>query len=132
MADTGAVLMTDGDRTLGAIGRDYAGHQAVNHRAGEYARGDAHTNTVESFHLYAQRAKFGVWHRWSDAHQDRYLDELAFHWVHRPRFQKVNGKRHRTTKATSIILRMQQIFRNAGGRRLTYKKGSIIDNAPRP
>lgn len=131
MVSTDASLMTDGDTALRAIGKDYRVHKSVNHRAGEYARGDATTNTAEAFHLYAQRAKFGVWHRWSDRHQDRYLDELTFHWDHRPRFEKVNGKRHQVARATPIMRRMQQIFQNAEGRRLIYDKGSIRDNVPK-
>jgi hypothetical protein len=127
MATQAASLMTDRDQTLGAVGQGFASHQSVNHSAGEYVRGEAHVNTVEAFHLYTQRAKFGVWHRWSENHQQRYLDELAFHWDHRPRFQKLDGKRHRIVRSAPIILRMQQIFRNAGGRRLTRVGASVSD-----
>ena len=132
MITTEAMLMTDGDKTLGAIGKGYAGHQAVNHSAGEYVRGDAHTNTVEAYHLFAQRAKFGVWHRWSDNHQARYLDEISFHWDHRPRFSKleVGGetKRQMIVRSTPIILRMRQIFSNAGNRRLTRVGGTVKED----
>ena len=122
-----ATLMTDGDKALRAVGKGYAAHHAVVHSSGEYARGDAHVNSAEAFHLYTQRAKFGVWHRWSENHQQRYLDELAFHWEHRPKFETLNGKRHRIARSTPVILRMQQIFRNAGGRRLTRVGASVSD-----
>lgn len=132
MVATDATLMTDGDKTLGAIGKGYARHQAVNHSAGEYVRGDAHTNTVEAYHLFAQRAKFGVWCRWSDNHQARYLDEISFHWDHRRRFRKleVGGetKRQMIARSTPVILRMRQIFANAGKRRLTRVGGMVKEN----
>jgi len=57
-----AHLMTDGDRTLVAIGKNQAKHDAVNHGAKEYVRDDAHVNTAEGFNLYVRRAKMGVWH----------------------------------------------------------------------
>lgn len=133
MAAQEASLMTDGDKTLGAIGQDYAAHQAVNHSADEYVRDDAHVNTVEAFHLYVQRAKFGVWHRWSETHQQRYLDELAFHWDHRPQFRKfeVGGiaTRQMIIGATPIILRMREIFSKAGGRRLTRVGRTLKEDA---
>ena len=47
MVDKSSHLMTDGDRTLGAVGKTHAAHSAVNHSAKEYVRGDAHTNTAE-------------------------------------------------------------------------------------
>jgi hypothetical protein len=46
-------LMTDEARQYTEIGKDFADHQSVNHSAKEYVRGDAHTNTVEGFYLYA-------------------------------------------------------------------------------
>lgn len=126
LASPEAALMTDGDKTLCAIGKGFASHQAVNHSAQEYARGDAHVNTAEAFHLYVQRAKFGVWHRWSEKHQQRYVDELQFHWDHRPRFARTKRARHRIAQATPVILRMRQMFQNADGRRLRYiEKGSV-------
>ena len=124
-----ARLMTDGDKSLGKAAKGFLSHEAVNHSEKEYVRGEAHVNTVEAFHLYAQRAKFGVWHRWSENHQQRYLDELSFHWDHRPRFSKLNGRRHCVVEATPIIVRMQRIFRNAGGRRLTRVGASVSDTA---
>ena len=46
-ADRRSRLMTDESTVYPAIGDEFAGHELVNHSAGEYVRGDAYTNTVE-------------------------------------------------------------------------------------
>lgn len=121
-----ASLMTDGDTTLGAIGKAFASHQSVIHKNKEFARGEVHTNTAEGFHLYVQRAKLGVWHRWSETHQQRYVEELQFHWDSGPRFERSKRSRHCISNSTPTILAMRQIFSRAGGRRLRYiERGSV-------
>jgi transposase-like protein len=112
----------DGDRTLAAAGPGFASRGPVDPSAGEHLRGHAHASTAEAFRLYTRRARFGVWHRWSETHEQRYLDELVFHWDHRPRSRRRDGRRHRIVQATPIILRMRQIFSNADGRRLTFRR----------
>src|ERR1700730_4313825 len=48
--DRSATIMTDEWAAYRGIGTEFdGGHQAVNHGQGEYARGDAHVNTAESF-----------------------------------------------------------------------------------
>lgn len=54
-----AVLMTDGARIYRKIGKKFADHQAVNHSAGEYVRGDAHTNTIEGVFSVFKRGMTG-------------------------------------------------------------------------
>src|ERR1700723_1768595 len=44
-----ARLMTDGAGMYKKIGKSFASHEVVDHAAGEYARGDVTTNTVEGF-----------------------------------------------------------------------------------
>jgi hypothetical protein len=44
-------LNTDDARHYMAVGREFASHEAVNHSADEYVRGDAHTNTVEGYYI---------------------------------------------------------------------------------
>ncbi len=46
-------LMTDGAGQYRHMGKDFA-HQSVNHDAGEYVRGSAHTNTIESYFAIPQ------------------------------------------------------------------------------
>ena len=117
LVDEEAHLMTDRDPTLRAVGKRFAAHDAVNHSAKEYVRGDAHVNTAEGFHLYVQRAKFGVWHFWSETHQHRYLEEIQFRWDHRARFKTVKKKRTRLAERTEAIVKMLALFR-AGRHRL--------------
>lgn len=60
--------------------RSYLGlpnHEAVNHTAGEYVRGDAHIQGMESFWSMMKRGVYGTYHRLSPKHLDRYVDEFA-------------------------------------------------------
>jgi len=90
--DKDAFLMTDQNPVYKRIGKDYAGHASVNHGDGEFARGEVHNNTAESFNAVVERAKFGVFHRLSKKHLQRYLDEIAFRWNHRQPVKRRSGK----------------------------------------
>lgn len=72
----GAVLYTDDSRAYWNL-RDYR-HDSVNHSASEYVRGQAHTNSIESFWATVKRAHYGTFHYWSGKHLSRYIDEFAF------------------------------------------------------
>ncbi len=75
--------MTDQLPSYKRIGLRYASHQSVNHSIKEYARGEVHSNTAESFGAIVERAKQGIFHFWSSKHLNRYLHELTFRWNHR-------------------------------------------------
>jgi hypothetical protein len=47
--------MTDEAKYYNQIGDEFAEHGAVNHSAGQYVRGDAHTNTLENFYSVFKR-----------------------------------------------------------------------------
>ena len=89
-------LMTDENHVYISIGSQYAAHSSVNHREKEYARGDIHNNTAESFNSLLERAKFGVFHYMSKKHLFRYLHEIGFRWDHRvperKKTKKVNSR----------------------------------------
>ena len=53
-------LMTDEARHYRAIGKEFAGHDLVEHSADEYVRGVAHTNTVEGYYSIFKRGMKGV------------------------------------------------------------------------
>ena len=53
------------------------GHESVRHSVGEYVRGMAHTNGIESFWSMLKRAHKGVYHHFSVKHLQRYVDEFA-------------------------------------------------------
>ena len=52
-------------------------HESVNHSVGEYIRGQAHTNGIESFWSMFKRAYKGTFHKLSPKHLDRYIQEFA-------------------------------------------------------
>jgi transposase-like protein len=52
-------------------------HEAVNHGVGEYVRGQAHTNGIESFWSMLKRAQAGTFHKISPKHLNRYVAEFA-------------------------------------------------------
>lgn len=66
-----------------AVGREFASHEAVNHSADEYVRGDAHTNTVEGFYSIFKRGMKGIYQHCAEHHLHRYLAEYDFRYSHR-------------------------------------------------
>jgi hypothetical protein len=56
------------------MGRD---HEAVCHSVGEYLRGQAHTNGIESFWSMLKRGHNGVYHKISPKHLNRYVNEFS-------------------------------------------------------
>lgn len=102
-----AAIMTDEWAAYRGIGGEYeGGHKFVTHSAGEYVRGDAHTNTAESYFALLKRGVIGSFHHVSKQHLDRYCDEFSFRWDHR---------RMADSERTEIAIRQ------AESKRLTYK-----------
>ena len=52
-------------------------HESVKHSIGEYVRGMAHTNGIESFWSMLKRAHAGTYHKMSPKHLNRYVQEFA-------------------------------------------------------
>ena len=90
--DLDSYLMTDQHQVYQRLSTQYAGHSYVNHGDQEYARGEVHNNTAESFNAILERAKQGVFHWLSKDHLQRYINEVVFRWNHRQPFEKKNGK----------------------------------------
>lgn len=131
-----AHLMTDGDRTLVAIGKTHRAHSSVVHSQGEYARDDAHVNTAEAFNLFLVRAKMGVWHSWSKEHVQRYLAELQFHWDHRPvpidlGASASGTQQRRRFRAIPPIVVMRALFSRADGRGVRRTRISSVEDVDR-
>ena len=76
--DPSARLMTDEARVYRKVGQPFASHEMVNHSLFEYARGEAHINTAESFFSRLKRQLYGTHHSVSKKHLHRYLSEVAF------------------------------------------------------
>jgi transposase-like protein len=100
-----SALMTDGARHCPRIGKDFASFSAVNHVAGEYVRGIAHSNTVENFFSILKRGVYGTYLHVSEAHLHRYLSEFDFRY---------------NTRKFSDAERASEAVRGVVGKRLTY------------
>ena len=72
----GSKVYTDDHGGYGALGVAYE-HETVKHSVGEYVRGMAHTNGVESFWALLKRGYHGTYHRLSVRHLQRYVNEFA-------------------------------------------------------
>ena len=105
-----ARLMTDEAKVYKEVGKEFASHDSVNHSLGEYARGDATTNTVESSFAIFKRGLYGTYHHVSEAHLQRYATEFDFKWNHRSKLGYTDAER------------ADAALRGITGKRLTYKR----------
>ena len=101
----GATVYTDEGKAYNALD-PFFDHEAVNHSAGEYVRGQAHTNGIESFWSMLKRGYQGTFHHFSEKHLDRYVTE----------FSGRHNDRERDT-----IDQMSHIAEGMVGKRLKYK-----------
>jgi transposase-like protein len=76
-AEAGSTVVTDSHRSYNGL-RDAYTHVSVNHSIGEYVKGKAHTNGIESFWALLKRGHYGVYHMMSAKHLHRYVNEFAF------------------------------------------------------
>ncbi len=81
-------------------------HVAVRHGAGEYVKGDAHTQGIESFWSMLKRAHKGTFHKISPKHLQRYVNEFA-------------GKHG--IRDSDTIEQMQAMVAGMIGKRLMYR-----------
>ena len=81
-------------------------HETVKHSVGEYVRGKAHTNGVESFWSMLKRAHMGTFHKLSPKHLDRYVREFA-------------GKHN--LRALDTLAQMKAVVRRLAGKSLPYR-----------
>lgn len=83
-------------------------HDSVNHSAGEYVRGEVHTNGMESVWAVFKRSLHGTWHHVSKKHLPRYVNEATM------RLNDGNVRR-------DTINRMEDLAKNIEDRRIAYK-----------
>jgi hypothetical protein len=107
-----SVLNTDEAAYYEKMGREFAGHHAVDHYRGEYAyKLDGRTvsnNSVENYFSILKRGIYGVYHSVSDAHLHRYLAEFDFRYSNRSKLGVGDTERAALT------------MKGAEGKRLTY------------
>ena len=76
-----STIYTDGHKAYRGM-PEYE-HKMVSHSVGEYVRGQAHTNGIESFWALLKRAHMGTFHHLSKKHLGRYVDEFSTRHNHR-------------------------------------------------
>jgi len=111
--DHNTKLMTDDAGQYRHMHRDFD-HEVVNHSAGEYVRGEAHTNTVEGYFSILKRGVTGTYHHVSQQHLKRYLAEFDFRY------------NERVALGVNDAQRADKALEGIGGKRLTYRR---IDGA---
>ena len=99
----GATVYTDGSHVYNSL-EGYE-HEKVIHSRGEYVRGDAWTNGIESFWSGIKRGIMGVYHKMSKKHLWRYVAEFV-------------ARQNMRVKDT--IDQMKLIMRRFEGKRLRY------------
>jgi transposase-like protein len=103
-------LMSDGAPFYPKMGVEFASHSVVDHKAGEYVRGTAHSNTVENYFSILKRGIVGTFHNVSEAHLARYLAEFDFRYS------------NRAGLGVDDTQRTDEILRGIAGKRLTYRR----------
>jgi transposase-like protein len=109
--DDRSVLMTDDAGMYRKLGDEFA-HEVVNHSAEEYVRGDAHTNTIESYFSILKRGITGTYHHVSQQHLGRYLAEFDFRY------------NNRAAMGVEDQARTERAMRGIVGKRLTYRSAN--------
>lgn len=107
--DAKTFLMTDDAGQYRHMHKDFA-HQTVNHGAGEYVRGDAHTNTIENYFSILKRGITGTFHHVSQQHLKRYLAEFDFRY------------NEREALGVGDVERFEKSIPGIVGKRLTYRR----------
>ena len=107
--EVGSQLYTDDHMVFNDLDGLFYSHESVNHSAGEYKRGAAHTNSMESVWAVMKRGLHGVYHHASKKHLFRYVDEFTF------RLNEGNVENH-------TIERLNSFVDATAGKRLTYER----------
>ena len=102
-------VVTDASPRYNQVKRERAfdKYEHVNHSIGEYARGIAHTNTVEGYFSILKRGLKGTYHHVSSEHLPRYTNEFDFRY----NLRTVNDGQ-----------RADEALRQITGKRLTYRR----------
>ncbi|UYQ71610.1 IS1595 family transposase [Pelagibacterium flavum] len=112
-----STLYTDESRFYTETGKEYAGHETVNHSAKEYARGIVHTNTIENVFSVFKRGMTGVYQHCAEKHLHRYLAEFDFRYNRRTALKISDQERH------------DMLLAAIRGKRLTYRRIGEAANA---
>ncbi len=106
---SGTHVMTDEAGQYAQLGKHFAAHEFVRHSAGEYVRGDVHTNTLEGFYSVFKRGMKGIYQHCSEKHLHRYVAEFDFRYSNRVRL------------GVNDVTRTDAALKGIVGKRLTYR-----------
>jgi hypothetical protein len=107
VVDPRSRIMTDEFVSYKSIGESFeGGHSRIRHRIGQYAKGDIHTNTIESSFALIKRGIIGTYHNVSHEYLYRYLWQFDFVW---------------NTRGFNDGERTIAAIKSAEGKRLMYK-----------
>lgn len=98
----GARLHTDESRLYGRVGHEFAAHERVRHSAGEYVRGDVHTNSAEGFFGLFKKSMAAVYQHCDEKYLARYLNEYAFRYNTRTKLG-VNDKERAALALKGVV-----------------------------
>jgi ISXO2-like transposase domain len=107
--EAGSQLYTDEFGAYSDLDGLFFKHDTVNHSKGEFVRGAASTNSIESVWAVLKRGLHGVYHHVTPKHLHRYVDEFAF------RLNEGDVRRHTLTRLDSFV-------DGVANKRLTYKR----------
>jgi transposase-like protein len=105
-------LHTDESRLYTDAHLAFAAHETVKHTAGEYVRGDVHTNTVEGVFSVFKRGMKGIYQHCAEKHLHRYLAEFDFRY------------NARVALGVNDEARAERAIKGIVGKRLTYRTAS--------
>jgi transposase-like protein len=107
-----STLNTDEASYYVKMGREFAGHHAVDHSRGEYAYKldgrTVSTNSAENYFSIFKRGIYGVYHSVSEVHLHRYLAEFDFRYSNRSKLGIEDTER------------AELALKGVEGKRLTY------------
>ena len=109
-----ATIYTDEAGQYAHLDRDFAAHDYVRHGAGEYVRGDIHTNTIEGYFSIFKRGMKGVYQHCAKKHLHRYAAEFEFRY------------NNRIANGVDDCDRATMVLRNAAGKRILYRDSSVL------
>ena len=101
--EEGAMVYTDEAVVYNSL--SYA-HESVKHRVSEYVKDMAHTNGIESFWALLKRGYYGIYHKMSPKHLERYVNEFAGRY---------------NDRGLDTVDQMSGIIKGMKGKRLRYK-----------
>jgi transposase-like protein len=102
-------MLTDESRLYSDVKDAFASHETVKHSAGEYVRGDVHTNTVENVFSVFKRGMKGIYQHCAEKHLHRYLAEFDFRY------------NARVALGVNDEARADRALKGIVGKRLTYR-----------